>query len=267
MHRVVVAWLTREHRQARDLGGLRDRIKNIVTAPTLVVRPKYRDETVAPNYINLVITTNEALGAIALDAADRRFVCFRCAPPPPPSYFQRLCALLSAEEAPRAVHDWLMARAQQLQLQLRERRPRTAFYALCVHQSISPLARFISAVVNARAYRSGCDANGMVRVGQLYHDYTQYVADMRLLLPHKEARPAFTGALALLFPGDSALMKRVFAGGSAYVLHYEPMRAVLRAAGEYDPHAAFDGLVQPGPSAWQAQDVARFRPRAKTTTA
>ena len=29
------------------------------------------------NYVNLFITTNEDLGAVALDAADRRFVCYR----------------------------------------------------------------------------------------------------------------------------------------------------------------------------------------------
>ena len=239
--------------QAHHLTDLRDRIKNLVTAPTLVVRPKYRDALIKKNYVNLVITTNEALDAVALDAADRRFVCYRCAEPRRADYFAHLCGVLADDRAPRVIYDWLMARPVE---QLRARRPRTEFYKHCLRQSISPLGRFMSAVVNARAYNSS-SVGAMVRVGQLHYDYMRYVRDMGLEDADR-TRPAFTSALALMFR-DEALMKRVFAGGFAYVLDFARLRATLQAASEYDEQAAFDGLVQPGPSAWEAQDVARFR--------
>ena len=198
--------------------------------------------------MNLVITTNEALDAVALDAADRRFVCYRCAEPRRADCFARLCKV-----ALRVIYDWLMARPVE---QLRERRPRTEFYKHCLRQSISPLGRFMSAVVNARAYNSS-RVGAMVRVGQLHDDYMRYVRDM-YLEDADRTRPAFTSALALMFR-EEALMRTVFAGGFAYVLDFARMRATLQAASEYDEQAAFDGLVQPGPSAWEAQDVARFR--------
>ena len=233
--------------EATGLHGLREHIKNLVTAPTLVVRQKYRDDVVVTNYVNLFITTNEDLGAVALDAADRRFVCYRASAhrKHDAAYFDALYACLDQAHAARVVYDFLMARPPG-----RGGRPLTEFYKLCVRQSISPLGRFMSAVVHARAYRLRDE--GLVRVGQLYSDYRQFCADGRLA---QVTRPAFTASLSVLLP---EMPKRVFAGGFAYILQYESLRRQLRAADEYDAEAVFE-MHQPGPSAWEAQDVVRGR--------
>ena len=235
--------------EATGLHGLREHIKNLVTAPTLVVRQKYRDDVVVTNYVNLFITTNEDLGAVALDAADRRFVCYRASAhrKHDAAYFDALHACLEQTHAARVVYDFLMARP----LQPRRGRPATEFYKLCVRQSISPLGRFMSAVVHARAYRLRDE--GLVRVGQLYSDYRQFCADGRLA--QVATRPAFTASLSVLLP---EMPKRVFAGGFAYIVQYESLRRQLRAADEYDAEAVFE-MHQPGPSAWEAQDIVRGR--------
>lgn len=234
--------------EATGLHGLREHIKNLVTAPTLVVRQKYRDDVVVTNYVNLFITTNEDLGAVALDAADRRFVCYRASAhrKHDAAYFDALYACLDQAHAARVVYDFLMARPPG-----RGGRPLTEFYKLCVRQSISPLGRFMSAVVHARAYRLRDE--GLVRVGQLYSDYRQFCADGRLA--QVTTRPAFTASLSVLLP---EMPKRVFAGGFAYILQYESLRRQLRAADEYDAEAVFE-MHQPGPSAWEAQDIVRGR--------
>ena len=141
------------------------------------MRQKYCDYRAVNNYLNLCITTNSTLDAIALETRDRRFALFRAAPAHlgDVAYFYMLHPTFADSRAARAVYDMLMARRPPPSPgDMQASRPVTAYYQLCIYQNIPPLARFLSAVINSRAYSIQTPMLPAVRVGDMYRDYVHW---------------------------------------------------------------------------------------------
>lgn len=266
--------------EVANLGDLRERIKNLITSYTLIVRQKYCDDRAVTNYLNLCITTNATLDAIALDSRDRRFALFRAAPAHlgDVAYFNMLHATFADSRAARAVYDMLMARRPpQTPGDMQASRPVTDYYQLCIYQNIPPLARFLSAVINSRAYSIQAQGNPAVRVGDMYHDYVHFFNDTKASYgpagTHVKpfSLPRFTSEIQVYCSdmdaaGGDGMLRRRFDGGYAYVIATERLHGTLVRFGAYDPQAGF--LARPpGPSAWVAQEKAKQSRKRKAADA
>ena len=170
--------------------------------------------------------------------------------------------------AARAVYDMLMARRPPQTLGDRQASlPVTAYYQLCIYQNIPPLARFLLAVINSRAYSNQAPARPAVRVCDIYRDYVHLFNDTKAsqgpagthLAPF--SLPRFTSEIQVCCTdmdgdGDDGILRRKFGGGYAYVVSSERLHSTLVRFGAYDPEAGF--LTRPpGPSAWVAQEMAK----------
>ncbi|MEZ6012774.1 MAG: DUF5906 domain-containing protein [Hyphomonas sp.] len=92
-----------------------NKLKRVITEPTLVIERKGLDAYDIPNRLNLLCFTNHK-DAVRLESGDRRwFVLFSPMKPQPQAYYDKLFAWLNREETAPAFMYWLAQRNPALQ--------------------------------------------------------------------------------------------------------------------------------------------------------
>ena len=252
-------------------------LKHLITGDTVRVERKFQAPASKPNYANLLLTSNSPDAGLRLPADDRRWVILRVASDRvgDHAYFDALHAALAAPDAPRAFYDALMRRdvapafgPPQGNANGQAARPITEHYLACRRAAIPAPRRFLSALINQRAYVVVALGAASVPSQSLYQDYVHYLADAGL--GRALSAVAFAAELAQLMPPaprfadaasddavgqkrkkrrtaidprtpsleeGAAIERRRCASGFVFRFDYARLRALLGAAGEYDPDA------------------------------
>ena len=261
-----------------------EHVKHLVTGARVRVERKFQAPEHRPNYVNLVATTNSPDAGLPV-GGDRRWTFFRVSRRRvgDRAYFARLHAACADDAVARAFYEALLARpnvdarfgpADDATADGQAARPLTAHYLACRRAALPPARRFLSALINARAYCPSDDTPGQgpalaaVRAADLYQDYVRYLADAGLgravsfvafgldlgqLMEPAPAAPQPAEPPAERAEEDAPKKKKrrrgeraVIEAGAAldrlrrgdgyhYRFHYGRLRALL--ADEYDPDA------------------------------
>ena len=103
---------------------LANRLKPVITEPTLRIEEKYGTPYSIPNHLNLLCFTNHH-DALRIENGDRRWlVLFSTARPRGQPYYDRLFGHIASEDGPAAVKHWLARR--RMELNPKGRAPETA---------------------------------------------------------------------------------------------------------------------------------------------
>lgn len=249
--------------EAEGLAGVDAALKHLVTGTTAPVHRKYQDHDLdAPNFVNLVMTTNGAC-PVKLPPAERRFCVFRASGRRvgDAAYFVRLHATLKRAGVARAFYDALCARDVSRfgsDGDLQTGRPLTAYYRACAQRAIDPLRRFLAACAHAGAYASPyCERAPAVRAGLLYADYLAFFADTGAARVgadegsgerRKPLSLVGLGAALVTLGPEAGVTRQVWRGQTVvYLLDYAALRRALGPA-EWADDAQL--MRPPHPSAW-----------------
>ena len=258
LHRIFV-----QIDEAEGLGACESELKNLATADEIHVQLKFKARAAAPNYANVLITTNSACPARVAES-ERRFVFFRVSDARigDAAHFDALHAAFADPRVARAFYDRLMARDVAGRYgdagNLQRTRPITPYFAgIRETTGISPLKRFLSAAINAGLFvveQQAVDANADVDEAEggggniatapssaLYERYLAFCRragnDDALLRGMARGRPlsrAFFGFELKQLDGVAAVRRSAF---NVFVIDYRALRAHLERTREYDAAA------------------------------
>jgi len=136
-----------EELMARGRLDMANRLKPIITEPTLRIEEKKRSIYTIPNHLNLIAFTNHE-DALPIEAGDRRWLVISSAMKPmDQAYYDRLFAFLSGE-GPAAVKHYLLNR--QVQLNPKGMAPNTKGKAEMRRRTLSEAEQYLSEMLEGR---------------------------------------------------------------------------------------------------------------------
>jgi putative DNA primase/helicase len=155
--------------EVKSLHDYGDKLKNLITNPTLNYEKKGKDIIVVKNLSNLIFTSNNE-NALNVPADDRRFVLFRCSSvyKGDTAYFNLLGNHLQQADVARGFYQFLMGRdLSRYTYDFQSTKPITAYYKESQIASIEVVDLFFSAKVNS------CDLEKM-SASDLYSQYVKF---------------------------------------------------------------------------------------------
>lgn len=155
--------------EVKSLHDHSDRLKDLITNPTLNYEKKGRDPVVVQNLTNLIMTSNNA-NVLTVSSDDRRLVLFECTSihMGDADYFNNLGEHLDKPEVARAFYQFLKARdLSNYPKSFQRQRPITDYYKVAQQNSIPVICRFFSALINGK-----CPVSMPCR--DLYKDYEKF---------------------------------------------------------------------------------------------
>ena len=203
-----------------------DRLKDLITNPTLNYEKKGRDTIVVDNYVNLILTSNNA-NALTVTADDRRFVLFHCSPvyKGNPEYFNHLGSHLDRPEVARAFYQHCLKRdLSPYPKSFQFSRPITDYYREAQRSSIPVLSRFISACVS-----KDCPESILAR--QFYQRYETFRANGNYKFVVTES------TFAKEIKKINGIQGKHTKHGKLYDLDPAVIKRYLEDMNEYDPDA------------------------------
>lgn len=136
-----------EELMARGRLDMANRLKPIITEPTLRIEEKKRSIYTIPNHLNLIAFTNHE-DALPIEAGDRRWLVISSAMKPMgEAYYERLFAFL-AGEGPSAVKHYLLNR--QVQLNPKGMAPNTKGKAEMRRRTLSEAEQYLGELLEGR---------------------------------------------------------------------------------------------------------------------
>lgn len=136
-----------EELMARGRLDMANRLKPIITEPTLRIEEKKRSIYTIPNHLNLIAFTNHE-DALPIEAGDRRWLVISSAMKPmDEAYYDRLFAFLSGE-GPAAVKHYLLNR--QVQLNPKGMAPNTKGKAEMRRRTLSEAEQYLAELLEGR---------------------------------------------------------------------------------------------------------------------
>lgn len=137
-----------------DSRAYADKLKGLITSPTVRVNEKYQPEYDLPNCANFYFTSNHP-DAFFVDDKDRRFAIFEAPTTPLPREFYDSYAEWLRGDGPAAVFDYLL-RVDLGDFNPSASAPRTLAHQVMSEVAFSEMGRFINAVI--------CDPDGAQRL-------------------------------------------------------------------------------------------------------
>jgi hypothetical protein len=233
-------------------GSLRahgDRLKNLITSRTLSFERKGHDQVVVANFCNLVFTSNHE-GALAVSPDDRRFALFRCtdARRGDHAYFRALSAHLARPEVARACYVFLRRRdLRAYPHDFQASRPVTAYYLEAQRASLSPVARFLSALANDLVQRG--EASSPLGIDIAAHAFYRRYVEFHVAGGYRGLRSdnAFSREVTRV----DGIERRRVSSGVLYAIQAARVRAHLELTNEYDADASLFTTTTPSSSSSQ----------------
>ena len=142
--------------EVKSLHEYADRLKDLITNPTVNYEKKGKDTIVVANLTNIILTSNNA-NSLTVTADDRRYVLFQCSAvyKGDPTYFNELGSHLDRPEVARAFFQHLLKRdLSRYPKSFQFTRPITEYYRDAQRNAIPVVSRFLSALVNAATVTS-----------------------------------------------------------------------------------------------------------------
>lgn len=214
--------------EVKSLHDYSDRLKDLITNPTLNYEKKGKDTIVVANLTNLVLTSNNA-NALTVTADDRRYVLFHCSPiyKGDPTYFEELGSHLDRPEVARAFYQHCLKRnLASYPKSFQFGRPITDYYRDAQKNSIPVLSRFLSSLINGSCPETIMSRQFYLRY-QTYHTEGSY----KFLL----SQSSFGRELKKV----DGLDKRRTTAGVVYRLDPRRIKNYLIDINEYDEEAEF----------------------------
>ena len=214
--------------EVKSLHEYADRLKDLITNPTINYEKKGKDTIVVSNLTNIILTSNNA-NSLTVTADDRRYVLFHCSSvyKGDPTYFNELGSHLDRPEVARAFFQYLLKRdLSPYPKSFQFSRPLTDYYREAQKNSIPVLSRFLSTLING-----GCPEAIMSR--QFYQRYQAFHADgnYKFLL----SQSTFGREMKKVDGVD----KRRTTSGIVYKFDPKRVKAYLVELNEYDEEADF----------------------------
>jgi hypothetical protein len=214
--------------EVKSLHDFADRIKDMITNPTINYERKGHDTIEVANLTNMILTSNNA-NALTVTADDRRYALFHCSPryKSDPDYFTSLGAQLDRPEVARAFYQHLLKRdLSPYPNSFQFTRPITDYYREAQRSSIPVLSRFLSAFVNQGVAEA-------LQARQLYQRYEAF----RDAGNYKFTITASTFAKEL--KKVQGIERKHAKTGTVYELTPELIKKHLEDLNEHDPDAEF----------------------------
>lgn len=215
--------------EVKSLHDFSDKLKDLITNPTVNYEKKGKDSIVLPNLANFIFTSNNA-NALTVSTDDRRFVLFNCSDQYKGNqqYFKDLGEQLVRPEVIRAFYDFLMARdLSKYPNSFEHNRPITDYYQEVQLNSIPVISRFFSALVNSNY------PEPQIAAREMYKNYVQFhtSGNYKFLL----TETSFGREIKKV----SGITKRKSNGINIYMLCQAEIKASLEMAKEYDQDAEY----------------------------
>jgi hypothetical protein len=201
---------------------------------------------------------------VHIDSTDRRFCLFRVSGHRvgDHAYFDELHAALDDQRVVRSFYEHLLLERPNVRARygaggnLQRQRPITPYYQQCRLRSVDPVKLFVSALINADAYRQSVLPLCLpeIKASLLYGDYLAHFRGIRAA--HSESglavRPlslqAFLAVLrgwgesnelepAAVVVAGAAVRWFRRGNGTFYAFDYPRLRLLLQRTSEYDPDA------------------------------
>lgn len=215
--------------EVKSLHEFSDKLKDLITNPTVNYEKKGKDSIVLPNLANFVFTSNNA-NALTVSTDDRRFVLFNCSDKYKGNqqYFRDLGAHLKRPEVIREFYDFLMARdLSKYSDSFEHHRPITAYYKEVQLNSIPVISRFFSALVNSNYPEPHIAARDMYKNYVHFHTSGNY----KFLL----TETSFGREIKKV----TGITKKKTTACAVYTLCHGEIKAYLQKVKEYDPDAEY----------------------------
>ena len=212
--------------EVKSLHDFADRIKDMITNPTINYERKGHDTIEVANLTNMILTSNNA-NALTVTADDRRYALFHCSPryKGDPDYFTSLGAQLDRPEVARAFYQHLLKRdLSPYPNSFQFTRPITDYYREAQRNSIPVLSRFVSGLING-------EPRERILAGALYRQYNSFCS---------EGNYKFV-ATSTAFGRDlkkiEGINKKKSDGNNYYTFDAGLVKKYLEDHNEYDPDA------------------------------
>ena len=215
--------------EVKSLHDFSDKLKDLITNPTVNYEKKGKDSIVLTNLANFIFTSNNA-NALTVSTDDRRFVLFNCSDKFKGNmpYFLDLGEHLRRPEVIRAFYDFLMSRdLSKYPNSFENNRPITEYYRDVQLNSIPVVSRFFSALVNSNYPEQQITARDIYKQYVEFHTSGNY----KYLL----TETSFGREIKKL----AGITKKRISGGNVYTLCHSEIKDSLEKAKEYDPDAEY----------------------------
>ena len=214
--------------EVKSLHEYADRLKDLITNPTINYEKKGKDTIVVSNLTNIILTSNNA-NSLTVTADDRRYVLFHCSSvyKGDPTYFNELGSNLDRPEVARAFFQYLLKRdLSPYPKSFQFSRPITEYYKDAQRNSIPVVSRFLSALANSSTITS-------LMARQFYQRYEAFHSggNYKFLVTESSF-----GREMKRVPG---LHLRRTQSGKAYVVDTKRIKQHLLEINEYDEEADF----------------------------
>ena len=137
-----------------EMYGLMDKVKDLITAPSLDTEKKFADRITVDNYINCIMTTNNT-NPLNIPLDDRRFVWFECnnSQIGNVEYFQNLADLMNDDKTVATFYHYLKNEVKITITNFQTSRPKTEAYLKIQNLNIPNHIRFIQEYIKDVKFR------------------------------------------------------------------------------------------------------------------
>jgi hypothetical protein len=217
--------------EGEGLAKFADQLKNLITADQINYEIKGIQPMTAPNFINIVITTNHEK-PVLVETSDRRYVLFKASDVyiRDEDYYFNLGQQLKRKEVARAFYEYLKMRdLSKYAVSFQRSRPMTEYYIQSRKASIPVLQRFLSALINSKRFIASSDAEKVeCTMAVLFREFSRFQEIGKF--QSNMTQTTFCTKLKSM-PG---VTKKSKFGSPIYELDYVHMKKQLSDNHEYD---------------------------------